>query len=76
MKTRIKNPPSRAVLIHIPIELLDRLDEAATVLGLNRSELIRSALARDHAEKILPEIQNKNKRNKTAEKKLSWLSWA
>lgn len=80
MKGRIKNPPSRAVLIHIPIGLLDRLDEAATELGLNRSELIRTALARDHAQNILVDILNKNKKknktkNKSEKPKSSWLSW-
>lgn len=37
-------PPSRGVLVHIPIELLDKLDDAARAMKTNRSALIRAAL--------------------------------
>ena len=39
--------PTRAVLVKIPIALLDRLDHAAEVLGMTRSDIIRRSLLRD-----------------------------
>ena len=39
--------PSKSILLNLPIDLAGRLDEAATALGLSRSDLIRRSLTRD-----------------------------
>jgi metal-responsive CopG/Arc/MetJ family transcriptional regulator len=37
----------KAILINVPVDLLQRLNEASAALTLSRSELIRRALTRD-----------------------------
>ena len=37
----------RAILLNVPIDLLNRLTEAATAMEISRSELIRHVLKRD-----------------------------
>jgi len=37
--------PSRAILVHMPTALLDKLDAKAREIGTTRSHLIRQALA-------------------------------
>src|SRR5262249_55172006 len=39
--------PYKPVLLNMPITLLERLDNAASALQMNRSDLIRRSLARD-----------------------------
>ena len=40
-------PPSRAVLVLLPLTLIDALDYAANVLKLHRTDVIRRSLMRD-----------------------------
>ena len=40
---------TKAILLHLPIELLQAFDRAANVFGLSRSEAIRRSLTRDAA---------------------------
>jgi hypothetical protein len=40
-------PPSRAVLVLLPLTLIDALDYAANVLNLHRTDVIRRSLMRD-----------------------------
>jgi hypothetical protein len=40
-------PPSRAVLILLPLTLIDALDYASTVLNMPRTDVIRRSLTRD-----------------------------
>jgi hypothetical protein len=39
-----RSHPSRPVLVHLPLALIDRLDHIARANGVTRSELIRSRL--------------------------------
>ena len=40
-------PPSRAVLILLPLTLIDALDYASNVLKMHRTDVIRRSLMRD-----------------------------
>ena len=40
-------PPSRAVLVLLPLTLIDALDYAANVLKMHRTDVIRRSLMRD-----------------------------
>jgi hypothetical protein len=40
-------PPSRAVLVLLPLTLIEALDYAANVLNLHRTDVIRRSLIRD-----------------------------
>jgi hypothetical protein len=40
-------PPSRAVLILLPLSLIQVLDHAADVLNMSRSDVVRRSLTRD-----------------------------
>ena len=40
-------PPSRAVLILLPLTLIEALDYAANVLKMHRTDIIRRSLMRD-----------------------------
>jgi len=40
-------PPSRPVLVSLPLTLIYALDDAANTLGLNRTDIIRRSLMRD-----------------------------
>ena len=40
-------PPSRAVLVLLPLTLIDALDYASNVLKMHRTDVIRRSLMRD-----------------------------
>ena len=40
-------PPSRPVLILLPLSLIEALDDAANVLKMSRSDVVRRSLMRD-----------------------------
>ena len=40
-------PPSRAVLILLPLTLIEALDYASNVLNMHRTDVIRRSLVRD-----------------------------
>ena len=40
-------PPSRAVLVLLPLSLIDALDYASNVLKMHRTDVIRRSLMRD-----------------------------
>jgi hypothetical protein len=40
-------PPSRSVLVLLPLTLIEALDYAANVLNLHRTDVIRRSLIRD-----------------------------
>jgi hypothetical protein len=48
---------TRPVLIHIPLELLQKLDEAADLFGMYRAEVIRRSLKRELTTVLGDEVQ-------------------
>jgi metal-responsive CopG/Arc/MetJ family transcriptional regulator len=49
-------PPSRAVLVILPLSLIEQLDQAADTLGMNRSDVIRRSLVRDASGALQEEV--------------------
>ena len=66
----------KAILLNVPVDLLKRLNEAATAMEISRSELIRRALKRDVEFMLRQEVPELSK---AKEKKLldftRWLSY-
>ena len=50
---------SRAILLNVPIDLLNRLSEAAIAMEISRSELIRHVLKRDVEFVLRQEVPSK-----------------
>jgi hypothetical protein len=48
---------TRPVLIHLPLELLQKLDEAADLFGMYRAEVIRRSLKRELSTVLGDEVQ-------------------
>jgi hypothetical protein len=66
---------SRAILLHLPIQLLHDFDRVATAFGLSRSETIRRSLTRDVAyiiESELPKAMEEKQRRLVGHR--SWLA--
>jgi hypothetical protein len=56
-KRKTTLPPSRAVLVSLPLTLIDVLDHAANVLQLARADVIRRSLLRDVNSALLDEVK-------------------
>jgi hypothetical protein len=57
MQNRKPNlPPSRSILISLPLTLIEALDDAADTLGLHRTDVIRRSLMRDVQSQLLDEV--------------------
>ena len=49
-------PPSRAVLVILPLSLIEALDEAADALDMSWSDVIRRSLARETSTVLREEV--------------------
>jgi hypothetical protein len=66
--------PTRPILINLPLGLLANLDEAATVLRLTRTDVIRRSLLRDLDYVVRYELQRTlEHRQKEEEAYLEWV---
>ena len=60
-------PPSRAVLVSLPLTLIEALDDAANTLGFNRTDVIRRSLMRDVYSLLREEVaRTKQHKNQSA----------
>ena len=50
-------PPSRSVLILLPLSLIEVLDQAANALNMSRSDVIRRSLTRDASTVLREEVR-------------------
>ena len=50
-------PPSRAVLVLLPLNLIEALDQAADALNMSRSDVIRRSLTREVATVLREEVR-------------------
>jgi len=67
-------PPSRSVLVSLPLSLIDVLDDAANTLCLARTDVIRRCLMRD-AFSLLREEVARTKQRKEQQVQASPWSW-
>lgn len=58
-------PPSRAVLILLPLTLIEMLDHAADVLNMSRSDVVRRSLMRDFQAFLQEEVARTQSRQQT-----------
>ena len=49
-------PPSRAVLVILPLSLIEALDQAADALEISRSDVIRRSLVRETSSVLKDEV--------------------
>jgi hypothetical protein len=49
-------PPSRAVLVILPLSLIEALDQAADALDISRSDVIRRSLVREVSSLLKEEV--------------------
>jgi metal-responsive CopG/Arc/MetJ family transcriptional regulator len=68
-------PPSRAVLVILPLALIEQLDQAADTLGMNRSDVIRRSLVRDAAGALHEEVTRTRTQRQPSERPKYWSAW-
>jgi hypothetical protein len=62
---KLKLPPSRGVLVLLPLNLIGALDQAAEVFDMSRSDIIRRSLIREVTSVLRDEVMRM--RARTAE---------
>jgi hypothetical protein len=53
---KLRLPPSRAVLVILPLSLIEALDQAADALEMSRSDVIRRSLVRETSTVLREEV--------------------
>ena len=67
-------PPSRSVLVTLPLTLIEALDHAAEVLKMHRTDVIRRSLGRDVSSLLRDEVARTQARNEQQVRPSQW-SW-
>jgi len=65
-------PPSRSVLILLPLSLIEVLDQAADIFRMSRSDIIRRSLLRDVSTQLREEVTRAQQRVPRSERPKSW----
>ena len=65
-------PPSRSVLILLPLSLIDTLDQAADIFRMSRSDIIRRSLLRDVTTQLRDEVTRAQQRVPQSSRPRSW----
>ena len=65
-------PPSRSVLILLPLSLIEVLDQAADIFRMSRSDIIRRSLMRDVTTQLREEVTRAQQRVPRSERPKSW----
>ena len=60
--------PFKSILLNLPVDMANRLDEAASVLRMSRSDLIRRAVTRDLQFIVLHELERTLEHQRQTEK--------
>ena len=68
-------PPSRAVLVILPLSLIEQLDQAADTLGMNRSDVIRRSLVRDASGALQEDVMRKRMQLQASQRPRYWSAW-
>ena len=67
-------PPSRSVLVTLPLTLIEALDHAAEVLNMHRTDVIRRSLGRDVFSLLRDEVARTQARKEQQVRPSQW-SW-
>ena len=65
-------PPSRSVLVLLPLSLIEVLDQAADIFRMSRSDIIRRSLMRDVTTQLREEVTRAQQRVPRSERPKSW----
>ena len=75
MRSRQLHPPSRAILIHLPLTMIAELDEAAEALSIHRTDIIRRSLQRELQTTLSEEVRRQKARAVEFARPQSWSIW-
>jgi hypothetical protein len=71
---KLKLPPSRGVLVLLPLNLIGALDQAAEVFDMSRSDIIRRSLIREVTSVLRDEVMRMRARTEEHDRPIAWLS--
>jgi hypothetical protein len=71
---KLKLPPSRGVLVLLPLNLIGALDEAAEAFDMSRSDIIRRSLIREVTSVLKDEVMRMRARAAEQDRPLAWSS--
>ena len=71
---KLKLPPSRGVLVLLPLNLIGALDEAAEAFDMTRSDIIRRSLIREVTSVLRDEVIRMRARAAEQDRPLAWSS--
>jgi hypothetical protein len=71
---KLKLPPSRGVLVLLPLNLIGALDQAAEAFDMSRSDIIRRSLIREVTSVLKDEVMRMRARAAEQDRPLAWLS--
>jgi hypothetical protein len=69
---KLKLPPSRGVLVLLPLNLIGALDQAAEVFDMSRSDIIRRSLIREVTSVLRDEVMRMRARAAEQEQRALW----
>ena len=71
---KLKLPPSRGVLVLLPLNLIGALDQAAEAFDMSRSDIIRRSLIREVTSVLRDEVMRMRARAEEQDRPLAWSS--
>jgi hypothetical protein len=69
---KLKLPPSRGVLVLLPLNLIGALDQAAEALDMTRSDIIRRSLIREVTSVLRDEVIRMRARTEEQDRPIAW----
>jgi hypothetical protein len=69
---KLKLPPSRGVLVLLPLNLIGALDQAAEAFDMSRSDIIRRSLIREVTSVLRDEVMRMRSRAAEHERPVGW----
>ena len=71
---KLKLPPSRGVLVLLPLNLIGALDQAAEAFDMSRSDIIRRSLIREVTSVLRDEVMRMRAREAEHERPTLWFA--
>jgi hypothetical protein len=71
---KLKLPPSRGVLVLLPLNLIGALDQAAEAFDMSRSDIIRRSLIREVTSVLRDEVMKMRARTEEQDRPTLWFA--
>jgi hypothetical protein len=71
---KLKLPPSRGVLVLLPLNLIGALDQAAEAFDMSRSDIIRRSLIREVTSVLRDEVMRMRARTEEHDRPTLWFA--